>query len=112
MPRDGTKNLKPFQKGQSGNPGGRVALPKELRRAIDANREATKALILTSLEPNLQACIDSVIANIIDDGDAMKLKTLLELAMGKMVEDAPEFPITEEEKMLVMEYRRRKAANE
>ena len=44
----------------------------------------------------------------INDGDVVKFKMLLELALGKMVDDPPDFPLSEEEKVLVLEYRRRK----
>lgn len=98
-----------FKKGKSGNPKGRppVLLP-EVQRAIDANRNAVKVLILQKVEKQAAAWIDRIIEQGVGEGDVVRFKMLLEMALGKLVDDAPEFPVSEEEKALILEYRRRK----
>lgn len=82
----------------------------EVQAAIDANRNAMKVLILTELEGKVQAWVKAIIEMGTFDGDAMKFKMLIEMALGKMADDAPEFPVSEEEKLLILEFRRRKDA--
>lgn len=100
-----------FKKGQSGNPKGRppVLLP-EVQRAIDANKNAVKALILQRVESRTQDWIDKIISEGIAEGDVVRFKMLLEIAMGKLIDEPAEFELSDEEKLLVLEYRRRKAA--
>ena len=99
-----------WKKGKSGNPKGRppILLP-EVQKAIDANRNAIKTGILQQLDGKVIGWIDQIIERGINDGDVVKFKMLLELALGKMVDEPQDFPLTEEEKQLVLEYRRRKA---
>lgn len=106
-----TAGLKPpWPKGKSGNPGGRPKVLPVVQEAIDYNRSALKALIMDNLNPEkMQEWIQSAIKSGIKDGDVLKFKMLLELALGKVVEEPPEFPLSEEEKLLVLEFRRRKA---
>lgn len=98
-----------FKKGKSGNPNGRppVLLP-EVQRAIDANRNAVKVLILEKVESKAAEWIDRIIQQGVGEGDVIRFKTLLEIALGKLVDEPPEFPVSDEEKLLVLEYRRRK----
>lgn len=100
-----------FKKGVSGNPKGRtpILLP-EVQKAIDANRNAVKVIILDSLTSGntLKDWVNSIIEQGIGDGDVLRFKYLVEMALGKMINEPPEFPLTEEEKILVLEYRRRK----
>lgn len=99
----------PFKKGKSGNPKGRppVLLP-EVQKAIDANRNAMKILILSKLEGKVSDWIDNIIAQGSESGDVIRFKMLLEMALGKMVDDPPEFAVSDEEKLLIKEFRRRK----
>lgn len=97
-----------FQKGHKGGPGRPPVLLPEVQKAIDANRNAFKVLVLQKTEPFLNQWLESIIERGVLDGDVLKLKMLLEMALGKMVDEPPEFPLTEEEKILVLEYRRRK----
>jgi hypothetical protein len=101
---------KPFKKGQSGNPNGRppVLLP-EVQKAVDANRNALKVLILSKLEGRVEEWVQNIIDQGIGDADIVKFKMLIELALGKMVDDPPEFPVSEEEKLILIEFRRRKS---
>lgn len=98
-----------FKKGQSGNPKGRppVLLP-EVQGLIDQNRNSVRVAILEQVSPQVHAWIARIIEQGIGEGDVVKLKMLLEMALGKMVDDPPEFPVSEEEKLFILEYRRRK----
>ena len=99
----------PFKKGKSGNPNGRppVLLP-EVQKAIDANRNAMKVLILSKLEGKVGAWVERIVSQGTAEGDIQRFKTLIEIALGKMVDEPPEFPISDEEKLLILEFRRRK----
>lgn len=97
-----------FKKGHPGGPGRPPVLLPEVQRAIDANRNAIKTGILKELDGKVVDWIRTIIERGTLDGDVMKFKMLLELALGKMVDDPPDFPLNEEEKQLVLEYRRRK----
>ena len=97
-----------FQKGHKGGPGRDPAILPEVRRAIDANRNTAKIQILQEIEPHFVEWVRNIIKQGKAEGDVVRFKTLLEIALGKMVEDAPQFPVDEQEKILVLEYRRRK----
>lgn len=115
MGRPGT-----FQKGHKGGPGRPPILLPEVQRAIDKNKNELKVMILEELNllvkmdefeekmPKVRAAIKQIIDRSIIDGDAVKLKIILELGMGKLVDDPPDFPVTEEEKILLIKYRRMK----
>lgn len=103
-----------WKKGTSGNSKGRspIILP-EVRRAIDANKNAIKVMILEEMnvvhqgEEKVRTAVKQILERAINDGDAVKLKTLLEMALGKLVEDPEPFPISADEKALVLTYRKR-----
>ncbi len=98
-----------FKKGQSGNPHGRPpALLPEVQTLITRAKNELKTTIVERISPNVERWIDRIIQQGIDEGDAARFKMLLEIALGKLVDDPPEFPLTEDEKILVLEYRRRK----
>lgn len=97
-----------FKKGNKHGKGRPPVLLPEVQSAIDANRNAMKVVILQKLEGKVTQWIDRIIEQGIGEGDVVRFKTLLELALGKMVDDPPEFPVSEEEKLLVLEFRRRK----
>jgi hypothetical protein len=98
-----------FKKGNKANPNGRppVLLP-EVQRAIDANRNAMKVLILSKLEGKVSEWVENIITAGIADGDIIRFKMLIEIALGKMVTESSEFEVSDEEKLLVLEFRRRK----
>jgi len=98
-----------FLKGSVANPKGRqVILLPEVQKAIDANRNAFKVIILKELETEVVDWVKNIIAEGKEHGDIIRFKMLVEMALGKMVIDAPEFPVDDEEKALVLEWRRRK----
>ena len=100
-----------WKKGQSGNPKGKppgATLLPEVQRAVEANRNAVKVLILTKLEGRVEEWVENIITQGIGDADIVKFKMLIELALGKMAEDPPEFPVSDEEKVLLTEFRKRK----
>lgn len=110
-------------KGQSGNPSGRTPyLQPELRKAINSNRSAFKNLVLNYLNlsrlqiearqrdlsiPSVEAMLGQIIERVIVDGDMIKFKTLLELVFGKLPEEEEPFELENEEKMMVLAYRKR-----
>jgi hypothetical protein len=90
-----------FQKGQSGNPGGRPKLPEDIRMARSLNatefeRIVTKYLYLPWSEiyklkedqslPLMECAIISMLAKAIEDGDERKLGFLLDRVIGKVKE--------------------------
>lgn len=99
-----------FKKGISGNPAGRtpILLP-EVQRAIEANRNAVKVVILTEMEGKVQEWVQNIIQQGMGDADIIKFKLLIEMACGKMDTPPPEFEVSEEEKALVLAWRRRKS---
>lgn len=97
-----------FKKGHKLSKGRPPILLPEVQRAIDANRNAVKVLILSKVEKQAADWIDSIIEQGVGEGDVVRFKTLLEIALGKLVDDPPEFPVSDEEKILILEYRRRK----
>lgn len=101
----------PFKKGQVANPKGRppILLP-EVTNLIDKTRNTARVMIIQKLnDQTLSGYLDQVISQGKHSGDVQVLKTLLELALGKMVKDEPEFAVSEEEKALVLDFRHRQA---
>ena len=99
-----------FKKGNKGGPGRPPILLPEVQQAIEQNRNSVKTLIIQKFEGQLGPWIDRIIEQGIGEGDVARFKMLLELALGKMVDDAPDFPLSDEEKLLILEYRKRKKA--
>jgi hypothetical protein len=89
--RPQNKHLKPFQKGQSGNPSGR---PKALLTRTDVervfqlfsgkNREQLQEVINDQKATMLEIMIASVMVKAAKDGDAARLQFLLDRAVGKV----------------------------
>lgn len=104
-------NLKPFKKGEVANPGGRPKILPEIRRAIEANRNALKVIVMNNVDAEiLNQWIKKAIEKGLKSGNIDNLRSLLEIGLGKVVEEAPDFPLTEREKLFVLELRRRDAA--
>ena len=97
-----------FAPGNKGGPGRKPVVLPEVQKAVDANRNAVKVVILKELEDTLVTWVRKIITQGSETGDVVRFKTLLELALGKMVDDVPEFPVNEEEKLLILEDRKRK----
>lgn len=109
-----------FKPGKSGNPGGRPALPIELRIARKENQVevvqlVSKLMWMESSEYEKRRItarrtqIEEALIGVIDraaTGDVNALKSMLDLLCGKIPEDDG-FELTSEEIMLVEEYRRR-----
>lgn len=98
--RPQNKNLRPFKKGQSGNPGGRKRLPEDLRAFEPLTREECNRLIakyarmtkagltaaIQSVEiPMLELTIASILAQAAKGGDYSRLSFLLDRAIGRPV---------------------------
>lgn len=94
----GAENLRPWQKGQSGNPGGRPRLPEELRAIKSLTHTEVCKLVSKygRMKPDdLEACIaarqipmvEMAIARIFEEsakkGDFMRLAFLMDRAVGK-----------------------------
>lgn len=112
----------PFKKGQSGNPkgGNKPKLPPALRQEARRNKEKFKTLLLrlfnlTPSELKLEATrtdlsviehmtINHIVALMSMNGLAFPEK-MLEIAVGKLVDDPTEFDLTDDECDLIREYR-------
>lgn len=94
-----------FQKGKSGNPSGRPALPDDVRKAIkeDAatfyrslskvlrmNRNELTALAKDTTAPVMDLMVASLAAKAVKDGDPQRIRLLTERIAGK-VPDKIEF---------------------
>lgn len=110
-----------WKKGQSGNPnGGPPAIDSALRQEINRNKNAVRKLILLYLNmterqcaerqgsqeiPMVEKLLGACIEKINLEGDILKLKMLLELAIGKLPEDPQPFELTTDEQAMVLKYR-------
>jgi hypothetical protein len=99
------KNLKPWQPGQSGNPGGRPKLPEVLRGIASLSqsevcklvskyarmtRDELQQAIQAPSTPVLEMAIASIFAQSIKQGDYTRLSFLLDRAIGKVREVSPD----------------------
>lgn len=90
-------NLKPWAKGQSGNPGGRPKLPADVKAArimdkvalsramhelIHASDEILTALVASPTAPALSKALASVLLKAIEDGDMQRVEGLLRRYIG------------------------------
>jgi hypothetical protein len=112
----------PWKKGTSGNPRGRQsAILPEVKSLVDQNKNILKANILRLLSLSTQSFMEvhrspptmmesllcQCIERIQNDGDALKLRMLLEIALGKLPEESHQEGLREDEKAVLSEYNRR-----
>ncbi len=97
----GLKNLKPFKKGQSGNPGGRPKLPEDIKQARRLNQlevsrvfnrfvnmplEELKLALNDPDTKSLELMIGKVMINCMKDGDYARFNFILDRMVGKVTE--------------------------
>lgn len=97
-----------FKKGHKGGPGRHSIVLKEVQDMATKARNELKTIIIERVSPNVEQWIDRIIEQGVAEGDVVKFKMLLELGLGKLVNEQPEFEVSDEEQILVLEYRRRK----
>lgn len=97
-----------FKAGSKGGPGRPPILLPEVQKAIDANRNAIKVLVLQKLDTKVEQWIDRIIEQGIGEGDVNRFKILLEIALGKIIHENPQVELSPDESVLLTEYRRRK----
>lgn len=112
-------------KGVSGNPKGKkpLILP-ELQRELDSNKNKLKTLVLTyfnmtqdelterQAKPNIQMIelmLGQCFLKTAEEGCVDRFRKLLEIVFGKIPEEKREFEVSEAERTLVLEYRKRLA---
>lgn len=93
------KNLKPWKKGQSGNPSGVTALPRDVLEAKKTNRVSLERtlnefLMLNRLELQkrlqnqsatmLELAVGTIVAKAAKDGDQIRLNFILDRLIGKV----------------------------
>ena len=111
------KTLKPFPKGVSGNPAGRPPDPPELKEIQRLTKGSLELLVnkILSAKPEelnqfrgtvLEVWLASGASQAIKAGDYQRLVTLLERLIGKV---PVTIDISDDEKALIQEYRRRRA---
>ncbi len=92
---------KPFAKGTSGNPGGRVKLPEELRKARALNqqeleravnkylwldRAALQDAVKDPATPMLELMVASIMAQAAQKGDQQRLEFILQRLIGRVTD--------------------------
>lgn len=59
----------------------------------------------------IEMCIGQCLLKIDNDGDVQKLRMLLEIPFGKLPEESQDFETTEEERSIILAYRKRLEEN-
>lgn len=112
-----------WSKGVSGNPKGRkpLILP-ELQRELDTNKAKLKTLVLTYFNmtqdqitfrqgkpdiPYIEVMLGQCFQKTAEEGCVDRFRKLLEIVFGKIPEEKHEFQVSEAERTLVLEYRKR-----
>lgn len=88
-----------FKKGQSGNPGGKVKLPEDIKQARKLNqveleriinkylymdRDAVKEAISSPSTPMMELMVASIVAQAAQKGDHARLEFVLQRMIGKV----------------------------
>lgn len=97
-----------FAKGNKHGKGRPPIILPEVTEMVSKGRNDLKVVGWEELEPKVRLAFKSIIETVIANGDAAAFKMVCEIILGKIIDDAPEFPISDEEKILLIEYRRRK----
>lgn len=99
MPRKPPPKHTQFKPGQSGNPGGKVKLPEDIREARKLNqheleriinkylymdRESVKAAISNPATPMMELMVASIVAQAAQKGDHQRLDFVLNRLVGKV----------------------------
>lgn len=111
-----------FKKGHKGGPGRPPILLPEVTSLIEKDKNAVRVTILTLLNltedefqekvqrrglPMIERVLCQCIERLMNDGDVQKLRMLLEIPLGKLPEEQKEFDVSQEEKEIILEFRRR-----
>lgn len=112
-----------FQKGKSGNPKGRPPiLHPEVMSAVDRSKNEIKMLLIKLLNmsdeefdehaenrriPKTEKLFIRCIKDIEFTGNIEAYRKLLEILLGKLPEEPQQFALSIEEKMIVLEFRKR-----
>lgn len=103
---DRYKNLKPFPKGVSGNPGGKIKgaltgeqIRKNIARLFDMTRDELQAVIQDPKSTMHEIMLASIVAQAAKSGDYSRLEALYVRAVGK-AKDVVEHTVSADDKDL------------